>query len=154
MLYREFLAGTKAPETRETYEQFKAIEKIYMDCETMSKADAYAIWKKSYGKELKAKRKRMFDRANNLLCSVQIYEALPEVDQTKISRELDKMYWNAWYNKDSSKVSFAPSGRSFTDDFGIVWFLRHVDNAPNGNRIYGLFASVDGELIDAHYRRA
>ena len=153
MLYSEFLAGTKAPETRETYQQFKVIEQIYMDCKTMSKADAYAIWKKSYGKELKAKRKRMFDRANNLLCSVQRFDALPEGDQDKIVRELDKMYWSAWYNKDRSSVSFAPNGKSFTDSFGIVWFLKHVANAPNGTCIFGLFASVDGELIDAHYRR-
>lgn len=96
MLYSEFLAGTKAPETRETYEQFKVIEKIYMDCETMSKADAYSIWKKSYGKELKSKRKRMFDRASNLLCAVTEFNALPEGDQTKICRELDRLYWNAW----------------------------------------------------------
>lgn len=153
MLYSEFLAGTKAPETRETYQQFKVIEQIYMDCETMSKADAYAIWKRSYGKELKARRKRMFDRANSLLCSVQEFEALPEGDQTKICRELDKMFWNAFYNRDRSQVSFAPNGRSFTDSFGIVWFLKYVANAPNGSYIYGLFASVDGELIDAHYRR-
>lgn len=153
MLYSEFLAGTKAPETSETYKQFKVIEQIYMDCETMSKADAYAIWKKSYGKELKAKRKRMFDRANNLLCSVQSFDALPEEDQEKIVSELDKMYWSAWYNKDRSRVSFAPNGKSFTDSFGIVWFLKHVANAPNGSCIFGLFASVDGELFDAHYRR-
>lgn len=47
MLYSEFLAGTKAPETRETYQQFKVIEQIYMDCETMSKLSMteFASWK-------------------------------------------------------------------------------------------------------------
>lgn len=153
MLYSEFLAGTKAPETKETYEQFRVIERIYMDCEQMSKADAYAIWKRSYGKELKAKSKRMFDRANDLLCQMDQYDALPEVDQNRICRELDKMFWNAWYNRDGSRVSFAPNGRSFTDSFGIVWFIKSVGTHPNGSYAYGLYASVSGELIDAHYRR-
>lgn len=153
MMYNEFLAGTGAPENKESYNQFKLIEEIYMDCEQMSKAEAYSIWKKTYGKELKAKHKRMFDRANNLLCSVQSFDALPEGDQNKIVRELDKMYWSAWHNKDRSSASLAPNGKTFTDSFGIVWFLKHVANAPNGTCIFGLFASVDGELIDAHYRR-
>lgn len=153
MLYSEFLAGTKAPENKETYDQYRLIEQIYMHCESMSKADAYAIWKRSFGKELKAKRKRMHDRANNLLCSQQDFEALPEGDQEKIVRELDKMYENAWYNRDGCRVSFAPNGRSYTDHFGIVWFIKSVGSYPNGTSVYGLYASVDGTLFDAYYRK-
>ena len=33
MLYSEFLKGTRAPETPDTYDQFQIIERIYTDCE-------------------------------------------------------------------------------------------------------------------------
>lgn len=33
MLYSEFLKGTRAPETPDTYDQFQIIGQIYEDCE-------------------------------------------------------------------------------------------------------------------------
>lgn len=150
MLYSEFLKGTKAPENKETYEQFKVIEKIYMDCETMSKSDAYAVWKKTYGKELKVRRKRMLDRAASLLCTMDEYEVLPEPDQRRIGDELERMYWNAWYNRDGSRMRLADNGRCFTDTYGIVWIVKYVGSHPNGSCQYGLFAWVENELVDAH----
>lgn len=35
MLYSEFLKGTRAPETPDTYDQFQIIGQIYEDCEGM-----------------------------------------------------------------------------------------------------------------------
>ena len=37
MLYSEFLKGTRAPETPDTYDQFQIIERIYTDCEGMTR---------------------------------------------------------------------------------------------------------------------
>lgn len=152
MMYNEFLAGTGAPENKESYDQFKMIEKIYMDCEQMSKADAYSIWKKTYGKELKARKKRMLDRANMLLSPVDDFDRLPTQEQNRIVRELGKMAHRAWYESDVSSYSFCMSGRCYTDSFGIVWFIKQTGWAPNGNAVYGLFACVAGVLRDAHYR--
>ena len=152
MMYNEFLAGTGAPENKESYNQFKLIEKIYMDCEQMSKAEAYSIWKKTYGKELKARKKRMADRAQMLLSPLEEFEALPDQEQTRIARELNRMAHKAWYDGDGSSYSFCMSGRCYTDSFGIVWFIKQTGYAPNGSTIYGLFACVDGMIRDAHYR--
>ena len=41
MLYSEFLKGTRAPETPDTYDQFQIIGQIYEDCEGMTKEAAY-----------------------------------------------------------------------------------------------------------------
>lgn len=151
MMYNEFLAGTGAPENKESYNQFKLIEKIYMDCEQMSKAEAYSIWKKTYGKELKARKKRMADRAQMLLSPVEEFEALPDQEQTRIAREMNRMAHKAWYEGDGS-YSFCMSGRCYTDSFGIVWFIKQTGYAPNGSTIYGLFACVDGTIRNAHFR--
>lgn len=59
MLYSEFLKGTRAPETPDTYDQFQIIGQIYEDCEGMTKEEAYRIWKQTYGRELKGLR--LFD---------------------------------------------------------------------------------------------
>lgn len=152
MMYNEFLAGTGAPENKESYNQFKLIEKIYMDCEQMSKAEAYSIWKKTYGKELKARKKRMADRAQMLLSTVEEFEALPDQEQTRIARELNRMAHKAWYEGDGSSYSFCMSGRCYTDSFGIVWFIKQTGYAPNGSIIYGLFACADGTIRNAHFR--
>ena len=37
MLYSEFLKGTRAPETPDTYDQFQIIGQIYEDCEGMTR---------------------------------------------------------------------------------------------------------------------
>lgn len=152
MMYNEFLAGTGAPENNESYAQFKLIEQIYMDCEHMSKADAYAIWKKTYGKELKAKKRRMIDRAQTLLAPVDEFETLPAQEQTRISHELSRMAHNAWYEGDGNCYSFCASGRCYTDTYGIVWFIKQTGWALNGSAVYGLFAYVDGTIRNAHYR--
>ena len=41
MLYSEFLKGTRAPETPDTYDQFQIIERIYTDCEGMTNLEVY-----------------------------------------------------------------------------------------------------------------
>lgn len=46
MLYNEFINGTGAPDNVHTYEEFKRIEAIYNADNSLSKADAYAMYQK------------------------------------------------------------------------------------------------------------
>ena len=67
MLYSEFLKGTRAPETPDTYDQFQIIGQIYEDCEGMTKEEAYHIWKQTYGRELKRRELRQRERLELLI---------------------------------------------------------------------------------------
>lgn len=67
MLYSEFLRGTKAPETPETYDQYKIIEQLYRECDSMTKEEAYRVWKTTYGREIKRKELRQRERLELLL---------------------------------------------------------------------------------------
>jgi hypothetical protein len=51
MLYSEFLNGTSAPQNASTYDQYKEIEAIYMERESMTKVQAYRLWKRRYGEK-------------------------------------------------------------------------------------------------------
>lgn len=44
MMYSEFLEGTNAPQTRETYDQFLELEKIYTSNDSLKKEDIYKMW--------------------------------------------------------------------------------------------------------------
>lgn len=59
MLYEEFLAGTKARETHKTYQEYETLEKIYMECEAVTKEDIYKLWRQTYGKQAKLDRERL-----------------------------------------------------------------------------------------------
>lgn len=71
MLYSEFLKGTRAPETPDTYDQFQIIGQIYEDCEGMTKEEAYRIWKQTYGRELKRRELRQRERLSGCLLMYQ-----------------------------------------------------------------------------------
>ncbi len=62
MLYEEFLAGTKAIDTVETFAEYKRVEAIYMQSDLMTKEDAYRMAKvetvKQHEAEMKAERKK------------------------------------------------------------------------------------------------
>lgn len=45
MLYAEFLIGTEKPDNEWTYAEYKRIEAIYNNDNSMSKADAYKMYK-------------------------------------------------------------------------------------------------------------
>lgn len=46
MLYCEFLEGTNAPDNMHTYAEYKRIEEIYNNDNSMEKHDAYALYQK------------------------------------------------------------------------------------------------------------
>ncbi len=62
MLYSEFLAGTGAVENQASYDEYKRVEKIYMESDHCTKEDAYRMAKvetvKQYEARVKAERKK------------------------------------------------------------------------------------------------
>lgn len=46
MLYSEFLEGTKAPDNLYTYSEYERINKVYTDCDLMTKQEAYKMYMK------------------------------------------------------------------------------------------------------------
>lgn len=149
MMYSEFLKGTGAPENSKIYEQFLKIEQIYMDCDHMSKEEAYRLWKSTYGKEARLAKKERKERINRLAMPEEQYQKLPEPDQIRIGNELHKLFWNAYYNRDNSTCKISKDNRCYIDRFGIVWFVKKRLDVRWF--CYDLFAYSDGKVIDANY---
>lgn len=59
MLYTEFLQGTHAKESNKSWQEYKFIEDLYMQSETMTKQDAYAIWERVFGNKTVYKEKTL-----------------------------------------------------------------------------------------------
>ena len=146
MLYSEFLKGTRAPETPDTYDQFQIIGQIYEDCEGMTKEEAYRIWKQTYGRELKRRELRQRERLE-LLINREDYDSADRPHRAAIYHELSTLFWAAYYNKDGSRCRLATEGRCFTDVYGITWILRYDGRYPNGNTIFKLWAVVRGRML-------
>jgi hypothetical protein len=87
MLYEEFLAGTKARESSATYEQYQTLEKIYMDCEAVTKEDVYRMWRQTYGKQAKLDRERLL---NNIkaMSEYRDHDGPATPEETHIRRQL------------------------------------------------------------------
>lgn len=146
MLYSEFLKGTRAPETPDTYDQFQIIGQIYEDCEGMTKEEAYRIWKQTYGRELKRRELRQRERLE-LLINREDYDSADRPHRAAIYHELSTLFWAAYYNKDGSRCRLATEGRCFTDVYGITWILRYDGRYPNGNTIFTVMLE-DGEAMN------
>lgn len=132
MLYSEFLKGTRAPETPDTYNQFQIIEQIYEDCEGMTKEEAYRIWKQTYGRELKRRELRQRERLE-LLINREDYDSADRPHRAAIYHELSTLFWAAYYNKDGSRCRLATEGRCFTDVYGITWIAGNIPVSPTGS---------------------
>ena len=96
MLYSEFLKGTRAPETPDTYDQFQIIGQIYEDCEGMTKEEAYRIWKQTYGRELKRRELRQRERLE-LLINREDYDSADRPHRAAIYHELSTLFCAAYY---------------------------------------------------------
>lgn len=83
VLYEEFLTGTKAKENSRTYTQFEAIEKIYNECEDMTKEEAYKLWRQTYGKQEKINRDRLLKRIKEMSEYHDTHDATPEQMKTR-----------------------------------------------------------------------
>ena len=150
MLYNDFLRGTRAVETPETYSQYQIIEQIYNDCPSMTSEEAYKLWKQTYGKEQKRREMRQRERLEMLL-NRDCFDNVDRPHRALIYKELTDVYWAAYYNKDGSRCIFASDNRTFVDMYGIRWILKYDGRYPNGDTIYRLYAVCRGRLLDAEY---
>lgn len=150
MLYSEFIKGTRAPENEETYSQYDLINQIYTECESMTKEEAYRLWKTTYGREIKRRELKQRERLE-MLINRDDYAAMEIQKRAVITNELYNMFWYAYHNKDGSKCRLATEGRCFKDTYGITWILRSDGVYPNYTRRYALYAVVRGRMIDAQY---
>ncbi|WP_394913250.1 hypothetical protein [uncultured Robinsoniella sp.] len=150
MLYSEFIKATRAPETPETYEQYQLINKIYMDCESIEKPEAYRLWKNTYGREIKRRELRQRERLE-MLINREDYDTMEIQKRAVINHELYTLFWSAYHNKDGSKCRLATEGRCFTDTYGITWILKYDGLYPNYTQRFALYAVIRGRMVDAHY---
>lgn len=128
MLYSEFLKGTRAPETPDTYDQFQIIGQIYEDCEGMTKEEAYRIWKQTYGRELKRRELRQRERLELLIKS--------NIDA--------RVEWLRWQALGNGAMIYDKSGIKLGVDFGV----------PEVNKVTAATAwGTDGATILANYER-
>jgi hypothetical protein len=145
MMYSEFLVGTGAPESNpQTYEQFKAIEKVYMLSDSMTKPEAYKLWKQTFGREIKAEIAKVKAQAQLVLSEVDTYEMSIEAQRICLDRlariKKAKMcgigYWEEF---------------QYTDKAGYQWTVK-TDRNPNGTYILSLCCTPPKKKpVDVHY---
>ena len=149
MLYDEFLNGTKAKQSKETFEQYQLLEKIYMDCESVSKEDIYKLWKKTYGKELARRETLKKERIEKLCVSYdEMWDALHN-GNGYIRSETHKIFNKIMIETCQTKRFDGRYETVFIDEFGVEWTKNQVGTYPNGTIIYRLFAIVDKKLVPA-----
>ena len=67
MTYTEFLKGTNTQEGNKSWREYKFIEDLYMQSETMTKEDAYRVWEKVFGGKKSVYKERTLDGAKTLI---------------------------------------------------------------------------------------
>lgn len=150
MMYSEFLKGTGAPESDpRTYEQFEALEKVYMLSDSMSKQEVYKFWKQTFGHAIKAE--------------VEKFKAEAEL----VISEDATFLWNNGYHSDEAericlnrlshiKASLQSGfyrweNIQYTDKAGYQWTVRTDDN-PNLTKNLRLHCTTPkGKTLDVHY---
>lgn len=141
MLYQEFLNGTKAKETVNTYEQYKAIEKIYNDCEDMTKEDAYRIWKQTYAKQAKKDRDRV-------LKSILDMSEYRDLDDGPMSNEeiatRRRLFQTGHSVMETNEFQMGYSGE-ITNPDGVTYRMENYRAAINGHRQARLLIKFEGK---------
>ena len=134
MLYSEFLKGTRAPETPDTYDQFQIIGQIYEDCEGMTKEEAYHIWKQTYGRELKRRELRQRERLE-LLINREDYDSADRPHRAAIYHELSTLFWAAYYNKTVAGAALQRKGAVLQTYTVLPGYCDTTDDTRTGTTI-------------------
>jgi hypothetical protein len=138
MLYDEFLDGTKAIQNKSTYEQYELLEKIYMDCEHVSKDDIYRIWKQTYGKQAKIDRERVIKEIQAMSEYRSVDSATPE--QMRIRRTLFQI------GTSLTDINAFKAGwnSALTTEDGVTYQLEHY-HTVNWHKFYRLIIRFEGK---------
>lgn len=139
MLYDEFLAGTGAPANESTYEQYILINKIYSDCSDFTKDDAYNLWKKTYGRELKKLTRERDQKLLKLTVTKRQFDKLSANEKKAITRELERIYRLCLHGtpNNSNMSHFFPEGKVYLDKYNILWGVKY-DEKSGCNRLYAV----------------
>ena len=114
MLYSEFLVGTGAVDCKESYDEYKRVEQIYMESDHCSKEDAYRMARvvtvKEYEKMMKLKRKEEDAWVrNNIISAAAFIRAIAELNG---SYGPDYFYSSSCGNKFQLKLNRSINGNS------------------------------------------
>lgn len=153
MMYSEFLKGTGAPESDpRTYEQFEALEKVYMLSDSMSKLEVYKFWKQTFGRAIKAEIAKVKAEAELVIAEDDFYLCNNAYHSDEAQRIcLDRLC--------RVKAALGETGfyhwekLQYTDKAGYRWTVRTNRN-PNGTlNIFLLCTTPKGDTNDVRYGR-
>ena len=139
MLYDEFLQGTGAVMSDKAHEQYLIIEKMYSACEDMTKADAYKVWKQTYGKQAKKDREAILTRIK-ALSEYRDHDGPATDEEMSVRRQL--------FQTGQSLIEtsqFAWGNASIMTPDGVVYAMDKIREV-NGHRVCRL--SIRFELIE------
>lgn len=138
MLYEEFLKGTGAHESSKAYTQYKTIEKIYNECENMTKEEAYKLWKRTYGKQEQINHDRLMKSIKDMSEYRDTDETTPE--QMKTRRVL---FQTAASLMESNEFHAGWTARLTTPDNVTYSFERYA--TINGHKQMRLYITFEGK---------
>lgn len=139
MLYTEFLEGTKARENSRTYAQYETIEKIYNECEGMTKEDACKLWRQTFGKQEKINRDRLLKSIKDMSEYRDTDDATPE--QMKTRRLL---FQTAVSVAETNEFRGGWAGEITTPD-GVTYRMENYRADINGHRQARLLIKFEGK---------
>jgi len=142
MLYKEFLSGTGAPQNDpRTHLQYKAIEQIYMLSETMSKTDAYKLWRSTFGKELKLEIAKI-----RALDDAIIAQDDSEETQKAALHKIVRCHAKA------DDINRPVGDVLYIDEAGYLWFVCCDYKLHNAQTLYQLYhLTRQGQCINCHF---
>lgn len=130
MLYSEFLENTKAKDTKYNYRVYKNLEALYMENDSITKADIYTVAKKlidnspteaeKEAEKLKAEARKQIEESKSIIShynerieTYKLYMEISEPDEVKAYKESIKAYKEqiknekAWIEKQKFFISLA-----------------------------------------------
>ncbi len=138
-MYEEFLTGTNARENSRTFAQYETIEKIYNECEDMTKEDAYKLWRQTFGKQEKINRERLLKSIKDMSEYRDTDDATPE--QMKTRRLL---FQTAASVAETNEFRGGWAGEITTPD-GVTYRMENYRADINGHRQARLLIKFEGK---------
>lgn len=143
MLFEEFTELTKADhgkyrfDNMQLYGQYEAINRIYMECDDMTKADAANLWKKTYAKQHDKELSRFLAR-------IPLYEdrERPELEDNETYERTIRELKQAAQRVQQQGISYGP-----VEDRFIRWECPVTAKFPNGTeyrRLEGVLMTGEG----------
>jgi hypothetical protein len=120
-----------------TYEEFEHINNIYMNCETMTKADCAEVWWLTYGNMYK-KLNEVKMQAQKLIIAEK-NKQVPSDTFIEITSAAEKLFGPFYLNNESLAV----------DEYGIKWVrvFKKYTGKYSENEMYDLCIRINGHDV-------